>query len=174
MTEIRHYNFDHDIMSPTKYLDYYFWQNSKFVKRVKYASRYIIINFQEPISRLLYSVGQFLQSTEEEDDDILASQTAESGSIYLRNKLSNIMKQICDSRCDYLGINMVSITEDVWKCSAKIAWRRRRTRTPLVRRAVKIFTERFDRVVRNLVARRTKITHHLLFVTYRKILASQT
>ncbi|XP_026725194.1 Fanconi anemia group I protein homolog [Trichoplusia ni] len=52
----------------------------------------------EPIARLLYSVAQFLQATEEEDlEDILSSQPAESGHAFLKNKLSAIMTKLCGS-----------------------------------------------------------------------------
>ncbi|CAH0579168.1 unnamed protein product [Chrysodeixis includens] len=52
----------------------------------------------EPIARLLYSVAQFLQTTEEEDlEDILSSQPAESGHAFLKNKLTAIMKKLCGS-----------------------------------------------------------------------------
>ncbi|CAG5032925.1 unnamed protein product [Parnassius apollo] len=52
----------------------------------------------EPISRLLYVIAQFLQPVEEEDpEDILASQSIETGSTHLKSKLSNIMEKQCSS-----------------------------------------------------------------------------
>ncbi|CAB3223841.1 unnamed protein product [Arctia plantaginis] len=63
----------------------------------------------EPIARLLYTVAQFLQPCEDEDlEDILASQSVETGSAYLKSKLGIIMDQLCS--CENLGsIDMVSL-----------------------------------------------------------------
>ncbi|KAL0892832.1 hypothetical protein ABMA27_014522 [Loxostege sticticalis] len=56
----------------------------------------------EPISHLLYSIAEFLQPTEEEDlEDILSSQAADTGSAYLKSKLGNILEQVCGN--DNLG-----------------------------------------------------------------------
>ncbi|XP_068632034.1 Fanconi anemia group I protein homolog [Battus philenor] len=52
----------------------------------------------EPISRLLYVIAQFLQTTEDEDlEDILASQNVETSSAHLKSKLNNIMEKLIKS-----------------------------------------------------------------------------
>ncbi|KAM3964323.1 Fanconi anemia complementation group I [Aphomia sociella] len=50
----------------------------------------------EPISHLLYAIAEFVQPVEEEElEDILGSQGAETGSTYLKNKLTSVMDQLC-------------------------------------------------------------------------------
>ncbi|KAF9420986.1 hypothetical protein HW555_002969 [Spodoptera exigua] len=52
----------------------------------------------EPIGQLLFAVAQFLQTTEVEDlEDILSSQTVETGHAYLKSKLNRVMQQLCDA-----------------------------------------------------------------------------
>nr|XP_049699568.1 Fanconi anemia group I protein homolog [Helicoverpa armigera] len=52
----------------------------------------------EPIAHLLYAVAQFIQPGEEEDlEDILASQSVETGTAYLKSKLGRILQQLCDA-----------------------------------------------------------------------------
>ncbi|CAG9786306.1 unnamed protein product [Diatraea saccharalis] len=50
----------------------------------------------EPIGHLLYIVAQYLQSEEEDLEDILCSQDIDTGSAHLRSKLNTIMEQLCN------------------------------------------------------------------------------
>ncbi|RVE48071.1 hypothetical protein evm_007258 [Chilo suppressalis] len=50
----------------------------------------------EPIAHLLYVVAQFLQCEEEDLEDILSSQEADTSSAHLRSKLTNIVEQLCN------------------------------------------------------------------------------
>ncbi|KAJ8730267.1 hypothetical protein PYW07_017305 [Mythimna separata] len=60
----------------------------------------------EPIAQLLYAVAQFLQPGEEEDlEDILASQSVETGNAYLKSKLARVMQQLCDNE-QFISIDM--------------------------------------------------------------------
>ncbi|KAJ8727968.1 hypothetical protein PYW08_016353 [Mythimna loreyi] len=60
----------------------------------------------EPIAQLLFAVAQFLQPGEEEDlEDILASQSVETGNAYLKSKLARVMQQLCDNE-QFISIDM--------------------------------------------------------------------
>ncbi|XP_059053094.1 Fanconi anemia group I protein [Achroia grisella] len=55
-------------------------------------------NLVEPISHLLYVIAEFVQPVEDEElEDILGSQNAETGSAHLKNKLIHIMDKLCRS-----------------------------------------------------------------------------
>ncbi|XP_063824818.1 Fanconi anemia group I protein homolog [Ostrinia nubilalis] len=56
----------------------------------------------EPISHLLFAVAQFLQATEEEDlEDILSSQAADTAAAYLKSKLASVLETVCGN--EHLG-----------------------------------------------------------------------
>ncbi|KAL4709893.1 hypothetical protein ACJJTC_003856 [Scirpophaga incertulas] len=74
----------------------------------------------EPIGYLLYATAQFLQLVEDDDlEDILSSQCADTGCAHLKAKLSSIMDKLCKSNIGRIDLDDTGLTDLTAESKAK-------------------------------------------------------